>query len=125
MKIFFLTSLLFVISYTIDAQININSDHIPALKELEQEYIDSDSDPKGIDIIKNYNNSYNFLTKAFEDKGLTFDIGNFDKKVIKSYPDLKLHFKNFRKALKVKINYFSKIESFKETINLVYPYHKS
>ena len=122
MKRFSTLIVFFVLAYTVQGQITTtNTQYLGDLQQLEKEYLDNEEDPKGVDILKNYNLKYEALKEIYASNGLTLDLGNIDKKQLKSNPALKTAFKNYRKALKIKINYFKSKEDFKDIIKRTYP----
>jgi len=112
---------LLFLGFNLNSQAIVNNEYLPELNNLEKEYVKENKDPKGIEYINYYNSTYELLSKALNEKGLTLDFNNFDKKQLKIHPELKLPFKNFKKALKTKANYFYTKEDFKELIEKTYP----
>jgi|GEM_PF-3955687 len=121
MKNYITLCLFLSVSYAVNAQKTINSDYVIELEKLEAAYIESNEDPKGIDIINNCNSSYKILEKAYQDKGLDLDLKNIDKFTLKSNPGLKSLYKNYRSAFKMKVQYFNTKDAFKETLDKAYP----
>lgn len=113
--------MLFVFASTLNGQINVNSSYLPDLEALEKTYLEENEVSKGADLIRNCDNKYIALDKAYANSGLTLDFNNFNKFDLKTNPELKTFFRAYMKALKMKLKYFSKDESFKSTIKLTYP----
>jgi hypothetical protein len=122
MKLFITLCLSFVFSLSIQSQIQVNSDDLGELRELEQSYIDNNNDDsKGIDLIKDCNTKYELLSKTYKDNGLKLDLTDSNKKEFKKHPNLKVLFDDYEKALKVKVKYFVKKQPFAKILKRSYP----